>query len=298
MNVIGTTLAFNTGDLCGINDGLAFDARDTTDPNDDVFYYSDDCFTVIIDVYDLSGALVGSVPTCATGGHNSGVAIGGELLFQADLFNNATCVVDKTTNVLQFTYSTAVAGDPSFHAEDMECDTSTFPVNVMWSVEAFEPRRAHAYEIPTDTCGEGGVPPGDVEVNLDVHPGSCPNPIRVGQKGVVPVAILGTATFDVSTIDVSTVELEGVSPLRSAIEDVATPYGGGLSDPPSSRDCTTNLADGSLDLTLKFDAPTLVTALEAAYGPLVNRQVVVVTITGSLTSGENFSGQDVVLILK
>lgn len=158
MNVVSSALAFNTGDSCGLNDGLAFDARNIADPNDDVFYYSDDCFTTVIVAYDMAGSPVESFDTCATGGHNSGLAVGGELLFQADLFNNSTCVVDKTSKALQFTYSTAVAGDPNFHAEDMECDNSTFPVDVMWSIEAFEPRRAHAFEIPDGTCGAGGVP--------------------------------------------------------------------------------------------------------------------------------------------
>lgn len=158
MNVVGSALAFNTGDSCGLNDGLAFDARNVADPNDDVFYYSDDCFTTVIVAYDMAGLPVESIDTCATGGHNSGLAVGGQLLFQADLFNNSTCVVDKTSKALQFTYSTAVAGDPNFHAEDMECDNSTFAVDVMWSIEAFEPRRAHAFEIPDGTCGAGGVP--------------------------------------------------------------------------------------------------------------------------------------------
>lgn len=169
MNVVSTALAFNTGDICGLNDGLAFDARNVADPNDDVFYYSDDCFTTVIVVYDMAGLPVESFNTCATGGHNSGLAVGGQLLFQADLFNNSTCVVDKTSKAAQFTYSTAVAGDPNFHAEDMECDNSTFAVDVMWSIEAFEPRRAHAFEIPDGTCGVGGVPepggPTSIEVS-------------------------------------------------------------------------------------------------------------------------------------
>ena len=170
-NVVATSLAFNTGDVCGLDDGLAFDARNVGDPTDDVFYYSDDCFTTTIVAYDLSGSPVESFATCATGGHNSGLAVGGQLLFQADLFNNSTCVVDKTTKALAFSYPTAVAGDPSFHAEDMECDTTTFASSgkhVMWSKEAFSPARAHAFEIPFNTCGSGGQPPepeGRLQVN-------------------------------------------------------------------------------------------------------------------------------------
>lgn len=38
-------------------------------------------------------------------------------------------------------------------------------------------------------------------VPIDIKPQSCPNPINVKSRGVLPVAILGTAEFDVTTID-------------------------------------------------------------------------------------------------
>ena len=58
---------------------------------------------------------------------------------------------------------------------------------------------------------------------IDIKPQSCPNPLNVKKKGVLPVAILGTADFDVNEVDPATVELEGVAPLRWDWEDVATP---------------------------------------------------------------------------
>ncbi len=61
------------------------------------------------------------------------------------------------------------------------------------------------------------------QTNFDIKPGSCPNPLNVKSNGVLPVAILGTATFDVNDIDVSTLEINGVSPIKSSIEDVAAP---------------------------------------------------------------------------
>jgi subtilisin family serine protease len=61
-------------------------------------------------------------------------------------------------------------------------------------------------------------------VRVDIKPEGCCNPLNVEAQGVLPVAILGTTTFDVNRINVSTVRLEGVPPLRSAREDVATPF--------------------------------------------------------------------------
>jgi len=101
-----------------------------------------------------------------------------------------------------------------------------------------------------------------IPVYFDVKPGSCPNPINPGKKGVTPVAILGTKDFDVMTIDPATVELtledmdEGVSPLRWNYEDVATPF-----DSIDDECCHDLNGDGYTDLTLKFDTQELVSTL-------------------------------------
>lgn len=171
-NVVATTLVFHTGDYCGLDDGLAFDANNVADPNDDVIYYSDDCWTTTIVSYDLSGGVVESFPFIGTGGHNSGLAIGGQLLYEADVFNpiQSVWVIDKVSKALQFTFSTNVPNEPNFHPEDLECDTNTFAgigKHVMWSKEAYAPARAHAFEIPFGTCGIGGQPAACGDGNLD-----------------------------------------------------------------------------------------------------------------------------------
>jgi len=72
---------------------------------------------------------------------------------------------------------------------------------------------------------EKAVPAFEIQVAVDIKPTSCRNPFNVGKKGVMPVAILGTEDFDVTQIDPVTVMLAGVvSPLRWALEDVATPF--------------------------------------------------------------------------
>jgi hypothetical protein len=60
------------------------------------------------------------------------------------------------------------------------------------------------------------------EVNIDILPGSQINPINLKNKGVVPVAILGTQTFVIESIDVNSLAFgpADVSPVGNHIEDV------------------------------------------------------------------------------
>ena len=85
-------------------------------------------------------------------------------------------------------------------------------------------------------------------VDIDIKPGSDPNSINVKSKGVLPVAILGTAAFDVTQIDPVSVALgwdgdihrvRDVPPLRWALEDVN--------------------GDGFTDFGLKFSMEELMT---------------------------------------
>ncbi|MHC4648611.1 MAG: hypothetical protein ACYTBJ_24405, partial [Planctomycetota bacterium] len=39
-----------------------------------------------------------------------------------------------------------------------------------------------------------------VQVAVDIKPGSCPNPLNLASRGVLPVAVLGSEDFDVSSI--------------------------------------------------------------------------------------------------
>jgi hypothetical protein len=139
-------------------------------------------------------------------------------------------------------------------------------------------------------------PPPVIEVPVDIHPTSCPNPLNVKKKGVVPVAILGTEDFDVTQIDPASVMLEGVAPLRWNLEDVATPYVEPFSDPAGCMECTEEGSDGFMDLTLKFDAQEIV----AAIGEVEDGQCLLMTLTGNLMeefNGTEIIGQDVVKII-
>lgn len=50
-----------------------------------------------------------------------------------------------------------------------------------------------------------------VTVAIDIKPGSFPNSINLGSAGVVPVAILSSATFDATQVDPATVTLAGAA---------------------------------------------------------------------------------------
>jgi hypothetical protein len=134
-----------------------------------------------------------------------------------------------------------------------------------------------------------------IEVAVDIKPTSCPNPLNTGQRGVVPVAILGAANFDVSRVDPASVRIAGVAPLRWSMEDVATPYTP-YTGKQSCMDCTTSGPDGFMDLDLKFDAQQLAAAL----GQVSDRQCLAVTLTGNLKAefgGTPIKGEDVLRIL-
>jgi len=126
-------------------------------------------------------------------------------------------------------------------------------------------------------------------VDIDIKPGSCPNPLNVRSRGVLPVAILGSECFDVCDINVGTLLLEGVAPIRSNYEDVATPVIDG-----QECECTTEGPDDYLDLTLKFRTQEIADAL----GEVVNGEVFLLTLTGELFDGTSIEGEDCIRVKK
>lgn len=130
-------------------------------------------------------------------------------------------------------------------------------------------------------------------VYFDIHPGSCPNPINPNRRGVIPTAILGTSSFDVADIDVSSIRLVGVAPTAHAYEDVSTPYISSGDDLLNSRDCHTLRSDGFKDLTIKFDAQSVIRAL----GAVSRGDVLRLKVTGNLKDGTAFEAEDVIIIV-
>lgn len=102
----------------------------------------------------------------------------------------------------------------------------------------------------TDAGGSGFVTD-CVDVNLiqgvdiDIKPGSFPNSINVNKKkGVIPVAILGSDTFDVTTIDVTTLVFADTTPSHD------------LTDPSVYADHLEDVnGDGYIDLVSHYSTP-------------------------------------------
>ncbi|MHC4063188.1 MAG: right-handed parallel beta-helix repeat-containing protein, partial [Planctomycetota bacterium] len=138
-------------------------------------------------------------------------------------------------------------------------------------------------------------------VLVDVKPGSCPNVLNRGSHGVLPVAIVGTADFDVTGIDVSSIRLwradgvggpvapsDGPPGPHSVFEDVATPFDG---QPCECHD----LSDDDLDdLSTKFWTEEVVEALEL--NDLPGGDTVVLVVTGNLLGGTPFEASDCVTV--
>jgi hypothetical protein len=133
------------------------------------------------------------------------------------------------------------------------------------------------------------LPVGPVALVMDIKPGSSVNPLNLKAKGVLPVAVLGTADVDVNQINPATIRLAGVSPLRVATEDVLTPAG----DPDSAATVSVMTPDGIDDLLLKFDSR----AVGNAIGPVSDRQVVRLVLTAELYDGTAVEGGDIVTII-
>lgn len=148
----------------------------------------------------------------------------------------------------------------------------------------------------TGVCLATGPGSGGSGVSMDIKPGSCPSPlnIKVFQKhlaftkpGVLPVAILGSAEFDVKDIDVSTITMEGVAALRASYEDVSSPVDGA-----EECKCAEQRPDGFVDLTLKFEK----SRIAATLGDVEDEDLVPLTLDGRLLDGTLFSATDCIRI--
>jgi hypothetical protein len=141
---------------------------------------------------------------------------------------------------------------------------------------------------------------GAVELPLDIKPGSCPNPLNRGSRGLLPMAVLGTMDYDVAMIDESSLRLtraDGVGgevePYGANYDDVATPFDG------EPCDCHEMGGDGIMDLLLKFKTPDVVQALQLdgmSHGDVVelmsHGDVVELVVTGTLLDGTEFAAYD------
>jgi len=141
--------------------------------------------------------------------------------------------------------------------------------------------------IPPLTAGGNPFPDGTVAFKaeilrdwpIDIKPGSDPNSINTKSKGLIPVAILGSAIFDVTTVDVTTLVFGPAD---------ATPAHD-LTDPDVYADHLQDVnLDGYLDLVCHF---------KTQESGLVKGDTDA-TLTGETNDGEEFTGMDSVNIVK
>ena len=138
---------------------------------------------------------------------------------------------------------------------------------------------------------------GPISAELDMHPGSCPNPVQTkGCGGVVPAALIGTLGFDVTLVDKTSLRLSrtdgiglSVAPIHFSKSDVAVPF------EDNGCNCHTLTHDGLPDLALKFNRKSLVQKLQLASLP--NKSYHSVELTGTLLTGESFSARDCIRVM-
>jgi glucose/arabinose dehydrogenase len=145
--------------------------------------------------------------------------------------------------------------------------------------------------------GDGGLVfhiASEIPSGLDIKPGSCPNSFNRDSHGVLPVALVGTANFDVAQVDLSTVRLkradgvggevapnEGPPGPHSVIADVATLFVG------QECGCSNGAGDGTDDLLLKFRSDEVTEVLQLS--ELSSGALVPLVVTGSLIDGTTFT---------
>jgi hypothetical protein len=117
-----------------------------------------------------------------------------------------------------------------------------------------------------------GHSPSELQISIDIKPGSSRNPVNLKAKGNIPVAILSSDTFDATQVNWETVRFgpSGATERHQRVHVRDADY------------------DGDMDVVLHFktrDTGILCGDSEA-------------TLTGATFSGEEFTGSDVIKIVK
>jgi hypothetical protein len=145
--------------------------------------------------------------------------------------------------------------------------------------------------------------PPELVVALDIKPGSCPNSFNRNSHGVLPIALVGTDSFDVSQVDLDSIRLRrkdgapgevapnfGPPGPHPTIEDVAAPFAG-----PEQCDCHELTVDGIPDLMVHFRTDDVVANLDLNSFP--SGALVPLTVTGNTLDGSEFEVDDCVRLV-
>jgi len=113
---------------------------------------------------------------------------------------------------------------------------------------------------------------------IDIKPGSDPNAVNIKNRGLIPVALLGSAIFEVENVDVSSVQFGSMCPHMHDEVRVAHPLGYAFEDVNS---------DGYVDLLFQFDTQSV--GLQPGDTEA--------HLHGALTDGSHFCGHDTVKVI-
>ena len=131
-------------------------------------------------------------------------------------------------------------------------------------------------------------------VEVDIRPLSCSNQVWVNTRWhrILPVAILGTETFDVNSIVPETVELMGIAPRRWFHRDLSAPSDSMTDAKPYYFWKVRR--DGFTDLILLFKTREIVGTL----GPVENGDELMLDLSAELDDGSFVTGEDMIHIRK
>ncbi len=119
-----------------------------------------------------------------------------------------------------------------------------------------------------------------ISVQIDIKPGGDPNSFKCDSRGNLPVAILGSASFDATTVAVATVTLEAAVDTINALSKSL------IGDVNS---------DGFPDIVVYFANGEVAAEIGC---PLAKNTVVAVTVRGQTSGGVSFAGSDVLRIAR
>jgi len=98
---------------------------------------------------------------------------------------------------------------------------------------------------------------GYVTVGLSIMPNSSPTSISISKKGTVPIAILGSATFDARTVDVASIRLGDGAGAEVPVDQQKGRYQSRIDDVNG---------DGRPDMIVSFSVPQLIANGDLAQG--------------------------------
>lgn len=192
--------------------------------------------------------------------------------FRMDIMDPTAAITDLGSGVLQTVHTTPVGSTRV---------TGYNTITASLDAHAGETVRLRFAEVDNQLFFQAGIdnvrvvaPP----IAIDIKPGSSTNPVNLGSKGKLSIALLSGSGFDATTADISTIMIGSTG--------VAVKNNGSYH---ASEEDVDN--DGDTDLVLKFSVEDLVDN-----GDLTSTSTSL-TLTGEDDDGFEFCGDDVVTIV-